>query len=271
MKKKKILLALGIIFFGCLVGFPVYWMIICSLKSNVGISLPSRLIPKVFHWGVYKQVLFKLNFLEYFQHSICVTIPAVFMTVFLGVFSGYAISRLKFKGKRTISTLFLSTYAIPPILLIIPLYIYLAKLQLINSLPVIIVVYLSRTLPLSIYLFVGYFQTLPPELENAARIDGCSRLQTIRHVILPLSLPVIVAVSTYAFMICWNEYIFASTFLRPDKYTLPVGLHHMYASVHASWNAVMAGSVIIAIPVLAVFIFLERYLIRGLTAGALKG
>jgi len=160
----------------------------------------------------------------------------------------------------------------PAIVLVIPLYVIFSRMGLRDSVHALILVYLAQTLPVALYMLRSYFQTLPLEMEYAGLIDGCSRFGVIWRIVIPLSAPALASVTLYTFMIAWNEFLFAFMFLdTPEKFTLPRGVVQLAESMHLSKQLVMAASVMATIPVLVIFILFERYLVRGLTAGAMKG
>jgi len=253
--------------------FPFYWMVISSTKTFGELfASPPVLFPSRFTGKAYYEVLFTHRFLRYFVNSLYVSLITVALNIPLAVLGAYALSRLYFRGKELISQSVLLIYILPPILLVVPLFAILARLGLRDSLSGLILTYLAQTLPVSLYMIGNYFRAVPIDIEEAGLVDGCSRLQVIRKITLPLSMPVIVSVALYAFMIAWNEFLFAYIFLdSPEKFTLSKGLFHLYGSYHTSWDMVMAASVIMTLPVIALFLIFERYLISGLIAGGVKG
>jgi len=163
-------------------------------------------------------------------------------------------------------------YMFPAIVLVIPLYVMFSRVGIRDSINLLILVYLAQTLPVALYMLRSYFQTLPPEMEQAGLIDGCSRLGVIWRIVIPLSAPALASVALYTFMIAWNEFLFAFMFLdTPEKFTLSRGVVQLAGSVHLSKQLVMAASVMVTIPILVLFLFFERRLVQGLTAGAMKG
>ena len=184
----------------------------------------------------------------------------------------YAIARLRFKGKAIMMRSILLVYMFPEILLIIPLFAMLAKIGFIDNLNGLILTYLAQTLPVSLYMLAAYFRTVPEEIEEAGLVDGCSRLEVITKITLPLSVPAMASVGIYTFMIAWNEFLYALVFLYDsDKFTMPLGLVRLYQSYHTSWDLVMAASVIITVPIVVLFLTFEKYLEQGLVAGGVKG
>jgi multiple sugar transport system permease protein len=250
-------------------------MIVSSLKSLEEILLnPANLgfdIRKI-DFRAYYEVLFEHGFLRYISNSVYVSIITVLLSVTLATIGGYAVTRLRFRGRGFMSTSILLIYMFPAIVLVIPLYVIFSRMGLRDSIHVLILVYLAQTLPVALYMLRSYFQTLPAEMEEAGLIDGCSRLGVIWRIVIPLSAPALASVALYTFMIAWNEFLFAFMFLdTPEKFTLSRGVVQLESSVHLSKQLVMAASVMVTIPILVLFLFFERRLVGGLTAGAMKG
>jgi len=271
----RILRVVGLLVFIAMVAFPFYWMIVSSFRSLAEILMrPANLgldIRKIdFH--AYYEVLFEHGFLRYISNSVYVSIVTVVLSVTLATIGGYAVTRLRFRGREFMSYSILLIYMFPAIVMVIPLYVMFSRMGLRDSINLLILVYLAQTLPVALYMLRSYFQTLPIEMEHAGMIDGCTRLGVIWRIVIPLSAPALASVALYTFMIAWNEFLFAFMFLdTPEKFTLSRGVVQLAGSVHLSKQLVMAASVMVIIPVLALFILLERHLVRGLTAGAMKG
>ncbi|MFQ6054665.1 MAG: carbohydrate ABC transporter permease [Methanosarcinales archaeon] len=270
---KKILLIVGFLFFLSIILFPFYWMILSSTKTFGELfAFPPIFLPSEITLKAYKEVIFEQNFLYYFANSLYVSLITVCLTISLSTLGAYAVARLQFKGKSFMSQTILLVYTFPPILLVIPLFAMLAKVGLTDSLNGLILAYLAQTLPVSLYMLASYFRTIPVDIEEAGIVDGCSRLEVIRYLTIPLSLPAIATVALYTFMITWNEFLFAFIFLfSPEKYTLSIGVVRLFQSYHTAWDMVMAASVIVAIPVIVMFLCFEKYLEKGLVAGGVKG
>ncbi len=273
----RVLKWLFIVFFVLVTAFPFYWMLNLSVRP-IGDVLqnPTRLVPTgdqlANWWSAYEAVLVDFRFATYIGNSLLVSVITVAITLLLAVPGAYAVTRLSFRGKSTMSWGILLVYMFPSIVIGIPLFVVYSQLGLRGSLPALMVIYLSSTLPVALYMLRSYFQTVPAELEEAALIDGCSRLSTIWRIIVPLSVPAIASVALYTFMIAWNEILFAILFLTetPNSWTLPLGLRQLDTQ-EVPRTYLMAGSVIITIPVIFLFLGFERFLRRGLTAGAVKG
>lgn len=215
-------------------------------------------------------------FLMYFRNSLILAGLAALISVVMAVFGAYSFSRVNYPGRGTVQRGVLLVYLFGGTVLMVPLYQIFAKVGMMSN-PVLamvalLIVYVVQTLPVSLYMLGNYFRTVPFSIEEAAIIDGCTRFQAITKIVVPLSIPAIITVYIYAFMIAWNEYLFASIFIRPfpDDYTLPVGLYELFNSYHAIWAKMMAASVITAVPVIVLFMVMEKYLTSGFTVGAVK-
>lgn len=271
----RVLRIAGIIFFVFIVAFPFYWMIVSSLRPLEEILMNSANLGLDFgkiDLSAYYDVLFDHGFVRYILNSLYVSIITVALAVALATVGGYAVTRLRFRGQSFMSYSILIIYMFPAIVLVIPLYVIFSHMGLRDSINVLILVYLAQTLPVALYMLRSYFKTLPLEMENAGLIDGCTRFGVIWRIIIPLSAPALASVALYTFMIAWNEFLFAFMFLdTPDKFTLSRGVVQLAGSVHLSKQLVMAASVLVTLPILFLFLFFERYLVRGMTSGAMKG
>jgi len=265
----------GILFFVAIVVFPFYWMIVSSLKSLDELLMrPANLaldIRKI-NFRAYYEVLFEHGFQRYIFNSVYVSVATLVLSVVLATLGGYAVTRIYFRGQSFMSYSILIIYMFPAIVLVIPLYVAFSRLGLRDSIHVLIVVYLAQTIPVALYMLRSYFKTIPPEMEYAGLVDGCSRLGVIWRIVIPISAPALASVAVYTFMIAWNEFLFAFMFLdTPEKFTLSRGVVQIAESVHLSKQLVMAASVVATLPIMILFLFFERYLVKGLTAGAMKG
>ena len=270
-----ILRIVGILFFFVLVAFPFYWMIVSSFKALEELLLsPANLgldLTKI-NFRAYHEVLFEHGFVRYIFNSVYVSVITVLLSLILATIGGYAVTRLRFRGQSLMSYSILVIYMFPAIVLVVPLYVVFSKMGLRDSIHVLIVVYLAQTLPVALYMLRSYFQSLPVEIEYAGLTDGCTRFGVIWRIVIPLSAPALASVALYTFMIAWNEFLFAFMFLdTPEKFTLSRGVVQLAGSVHLSKQLVMAASVMVTVPIVILFLAFERHLVRGLTAGAMKG
>ncbi|PNQ05088.1 ABC transporter permease [Mesotoga sp. SC_NapDC2] len=217
-------------------------------------------------------------FLKYLRNSLIFAGISALISLFVAILGAYAFSRLRFKGRGLVQRSVLFVYLFGGTVIMVPLYQMAVKLGILST-PFgtgvyLIMVYVIQTLPVSLYMLGNYFRTIPFSIEEAAIIDGCSRVQAIFKIVIPLSLPAIVTVYIYAFMIGWNEYLFASAFLGlksyKDLFTLPIGLNAFSGSAHAVWGRLMAASVVSAIPIIIIFSLMQKYLTSGFTAGGVK-
>jgi len=271
----RILRVAGLLLFFTIVAFPFYWMIVSSFKSLEEILLkPANLGLDIrnLDFRAYYEALFEHGFLRYISNSLYVSLITVVITLALATLGGYAITRLSFPGQGFMSYSILIIYMFPAIVLVIPLYVIFSRMGLRDSIHVLILVYLAQTLPVALYMLRSYFKSIPSEMEQAGLIDGCTRLGVVWRIVIPVSAPALAAVALFTFMITWNEFLFAFMFLdTPEKFTLSRGVVQIAGSVHLSKQLVMAASVVVTIPVLVLFFFFERHLVKGLTAGAMKG
>ncbi|MGD9925760.1 MAG: carbohydrate ABC transporter permease, partial [Pseudorhodoplanes sp.] len=255
------------------VSFPLYWMLLSSLMPDVELfSRSPRFFinnPTFVH---YLDLINRTNFTIYFFNSFVVATLATAGAIFLGVLAGYGLTRFRFFGRRALSNAVLFTYMFPPILLSIPLFVLLKDIGLSNSLLGLACAHISFALPMAMWLATIFFQAIPLELDEAAMIDGASRLGALFRVVLPVASPGVVATAVFIFVISWNDYLFALVLIADEtKKTLPVGVAGFVDATSVEWGLLMAGGVLILLPILIAFSFVQRALIEGLTAGAVKG
>ena len=220
----------------------------------------------------YIALIKETDFLLWARNSIIISFIVTLTGVIFASTGGYALSRFRFKGREFGMTAILTTQMFPATMLLLPFFILLSYLGLINSYIGLIIIYSSTALPFCIWQMKGYYDTIPPSLEESARIDGCSRFQAFYKIILPLSSPALVITALFSFMASWSEYVVAAIILQdPKLYTLPLGLKTFQASLSTQWGLYAAGAVVVSIPVTILFISLSRYLVSGLTMGSVKG
>jgi multiple sugar transport system permease protein len=261
--------------------FPFVYMILLSVKPlDALLRDPGSLwVPlDQVNLDTYANVLRSVEdggqgFLVFIGNSLLVALGTVALSMLVAIPGAYAVSRLEFFGRRRISALFLAVYFFPAILLAVPLFVFFTRIGLRGSLVGLLVVYVAQVAAVTIYMLRNYFDTIPVSLEEAAAIDGATRLQVMRKIALPLAMPAIVSNGLFVFMIAWNEFLFALLFLveRRDRWTVSLGLSQLAGSIEVPTTVLMAGSVILTLPIIVLFFASERLLTGGLTAGAEKG
>lgn len=253
---------------------PILWILSTSLNAVNNLSATSlNLLPQKFTLNNYKQMITNSDFFKWCFNSLYVSIATTLFSLLLGVIAAYACSRFRFKGRKTFLNMFLLLNAFPNILSIVAYYKILSDLNLINTLGGLIIIYAGGQLVFTIWNLKGYFDTIPYEIEEAALIDGASPFDIFIKIVLPLSKPSLAVTSLFVFMASWNEYIFAMTFIsNKNIYTLSIALWSLQnaGDYSTNWPLFAAGSIIIAIPVVIVFLFLQRSLVSGLTLGSSK-
>jgi multiple sugar transport system permease protein len=253
--------------------FPFVWMGLSSIKVIGELyTVPPRWWPDAPTLGNYWKVLFESNIPRYFVNSIVISFGATGLALLLAIFASYGFARFDFRGKPFWQAFVLIGQLLPTAAIIVPLFITLRVLGLVNTYWGLILVYMIITLPLSVWMLTSYFRAIPVELEEAAIIDGASRLGVLFRVTLPLSIPGIVAVIVYAFVTTWNEFIFALCFATDSSVkTLPIGIAEFSTEFNTDWGAVMAASVVMTIPIALLFFTMQRLFVSGLMSGAVKG
>jgi multiple sugar transport system permease protein len=256
-----------------IVVFPFYWMTITSFKGEDQMrSLVSMFWPQPFVLDNYRQLLTRTDFTAWFGNSAIVAISSTLLATAIGTIGAYALARLSFLGRAFMSSAVLITYLVPPAILFIPLYAQIRTLGLADSRAGLIAAYPSFTVPFVTWLLMGYFESIPEELEEAAMIDGATRFGAFWRVVLPLAAPGVLAASLYAFTQAWNEFLYALVFITDVKLrTLPVGLSTFITGDVYGWGYLMAGAVLTTLPVIVAYMYLQRYMVEGLTAGSVKG
>ena len=268
----------GIVLFSFVILFPFYMMLITSFKTQAALLINPLDFSINFNQD-FKE-LFKSYFVifdtykfgRYILISTFVSVGTVIVTLVFAIPAAYAVARLNFFGKNFLSTSILIIYMFPAIVLVIPLYTVFSQLGLRNSVGGLLIVYTATTLPVAIYMLQGYFRSIPKELEEAAIMDKLNWFGIIIKIILPLSIPAISSVALYVFMIAWNEFLFSLMFLdNPNSFTLSRAIQYLSGDAETPRQYLMAGSVVVTIPVLLIFVYFEKYLVSGLTAGSVKG
>lgn len=262
-----------LLLFAVIAVYPVTRIITISLRPGDRLlSTSLSFIPEGATLENFRELLMETGFLQWMFNSILVSIVVTVTGVALASTAGYALSRYKFAGRGQMLSGLLVTQMFPATMLLLPLYVMLIKLELLNSYLGIIIIYTATALPFCVWQMKGYYDTIPIALEEAARIDGCTPWQAFYKVIFPLAAPALVITALFSFMTAWNEYVVANVVLQnTDMYTLPLGLKMFQGSMTTQWGLYAAGSLLVSVPVVALFLFLSRYLISGLTLGAVKG
>ena len=252
--------------------FPVFWMATSSFKTNPEIfELPPRVITENFSFDAYLSILTNPVEVRFFVNSYIVALSVTVLTLVVAILAGYAFSRFEFPFKRTLNIVIVSVQAVPPITLLIPYFGLIVTLGLYNTYPALILTYMVFTLSYAIIMITGYFNTLPRELDEAVKVDGASPMIALWRILVPLSVPGLLSVGIYTFMIAWNEYLFALTLTRTeDMRTVPIGIQLLMGQHAYRWNEMMAMSILGSLPVLVLFLVFQRYFIGGLTTGAVK-
>jgi arabinogalactan oligomer/maltooligosaccharide transport system permease protein len=275
MKENKLvnwLIFVFLFFFTIATIYPVINVFTVSLRpGDKLLSTSLEIIPENATFESYKKLFTETDFLKWLFNSTFISFVVTLTGVSLASTAGYALSRFKFIGKKSAMLGLMVTQMFPATMLLLPMYIMLMKLGLLNSYLGIVIVYSSTALPFCVWQMKGYYDTIPFSLEEAARIDGCTRWQAFYKIILPLASPALVITALFSFMSAWSEYIVAAQILQDrNLYTLPIGLKSFQSNLTTEWGLYAAASLIVSIPVVILFIILSRYLVSGLTLGSVK-
>lgn len=253
--------------------FPIYWLFITALASTEELSsLPPSFLPGSPDWGIFSKVLAERPIVLWLFNSTIVAFGSVALSMFVSVLAGYGLSRFRVRGGQSLGLFILTAKMLPATLLVIPLFAVFRNLGMIGSLWTVIIAHSTLIIPFTTWMLKGYFDTIPRELEQAAMVDGCSPMSAMVRVVLPISTPGLAATALYAFVLSWADYAYARTFLQGEQtnWTANMGIASMRGEYTSDWNEISAAAIFVAIPIMLIYLFLERYLVGGLTAGAEK-
>lgn len=275
IKRKRIIIIIihaGLLIGLVYAGFPILWMLFSSLKSNTEIfSLPPKLLPEIFTLEAYRAVFSNPMKVRFFLNSYLVATVVTLLTLLVAILAGYSFSRYSFKFKKPLTLFIISTQTVPLITLLIPYFGLVVAFKMYDTYFALIFTYMVFTLPYAILMMTAYFNTLPKELDEAAMVDGGSTFYVLWKVLVPLSVPGIVATGVYTFLLAWNEFLFALTLTKSTEMrTVPIGIHLLMGQHAYEWNEMMAMSILGSLPILIMFLIAQRYFLAGMTAGAVK-
>ncbi|MFC5451079.1 carbohydrate ABC transporter permease [Paenibacillus aestuarii] len=252
---------------------PFYWMIVTSLKTRQEIySGKLTLWPKALTWVNYVDTLQNTSFPRYLLNSFTVSMCSAILVLLASILGGYSLARYQFKGKKLVLVSFLATQMVPVMVILVPLFITFGQIHLLNKLPSLIITYTAMNIPFCLITMSSFFQRIPVSLEEAAMIDGCNKFQTMTKVVLPMMQPGIVATFVFAFIGAWNDLFFGVMFTNSESAkTVPVGLSSFVQKFDINWGQMSAAGMISLIPVIIMFAIVQKYIVAGLTQGAVKG
>ena len=272
MRKRKPFVYLVTILACIIAIFPFYWLFNTSLQPLKNLfSYPPIFLPKSNIIVTYIGYIRESHILIWLRNSFLISAVATFFSTLVAIPAAYSISRFRYKGRASMIFLILLTQMLPFVLLIIPIYLLFAELHLNNTLYALMIIYTAITVPIGIWFLKGFFDAIPKDLEEAAIIDGCTRFGALIKIIVPLSVPGVLATATWSFIVAWDEFLFAYTLIDSEKlWPVSVGLAGYIGQYSTPWNQIMAGAVLGTLPVVVMFMFFQKYLVSGLTAGSVK-
>ena len=269
----KLWLYLSVIAVCALVVFPIYWMFNTSLAPTSQLrAFPPKWFPSDPQWSSYTSLFTERPMALWLFNSVKVALMSTAISIVVSVLAAYSLSRFRVRGTRGIGIFVLTSRMLPSTLIIIPLFVFMRQLGLLGDHLSLVLAHSTFIIPFAIWMLKGYFDSLPQALEEAAMIDGCNPLNALTRVILPISAPGIAATTLYGFILSWSDFLFARTFLASaaSKWTVPVGIATLKGEFLIDWNVVMAGALVGTVPIVIMYLFLERFLVGGLSAGAVK-
>lgn len=256
------------------ISFPLIWMVITSLRPQTELfKIPPTLIPRSITFEHYAKLLWDTPFLRYFANSMLLATSTTIVVVAIGTLGAYSLARFSYRGREMLAGLILFTYLLPSVVLLIPLYLMMVKLGFANTLTSLVIAYTTFALPYALWLLRSFMAGVPEDLESAALVDGASRIGAFVDVILPQALPGIISTALFTFILAWNEYLYALVMVNADDVRpLTTGVMNMLiTSFNIEWSLLMAASVMMSLPLIVIFAFLQRYLTRGFGVGGVKG
>jgi ABC-type glycerol-3-phosphate transport system permease component len=252
--------------------FPLYWVAIASFTADSQLFAEPALVPRALVLDHYRALFGEREFWTPVRNSLVVAGATTALCLVLGAICAYALARLRFPGKAPLLALVLAVSMFPQVSIVSPLYLLLRELRLLNTYPGLVLPYLTFAMPLTIWLLVGFFRQLPPELEEAGLMDGAGRMRTLWEIILPVSWPGLATAGILTFLYSWNEFLFALSFtLGPERYTVPVAITLFRGQYQVPWGQILAAAMVATVPVAALTLAAQRRIIAGLTSGAVKG
>ncbi|WP_306030569.1 MULTISPECIES: carbohydrate ABC transporter permease [unclassified Stappia] len=262
-----------VILLAALILFPVYWLLVTALSTSADLSqLPPSFWPENAQWQVFAKVWEERPIPTWLANSMLAAIGSVALSMVVSVMAGYALSRFSIRGGHSLGLFILTAKMLPATLLVIPLFSIFRSFGMIGSLWTLVIAHSTLIIPFTTWMLKGYFDTIPRELEQAAMVDGCSPMGAMLRVVLPVATPGLAATALYAFVLSWADYAYARTFLinAQGSWTANLGITTMRGEYTTDWNEISAAAVFVAVPIILIYLFLERYLVGGLTAGAEK-
>jgi multiple sugar transport system permease protein len=269
---RRLILVGGLGIFAIWTGLPLYWIVVTSIKPNLLIYREPQLFPSQVTLDHFAFVLGQTPFLLYVRNSVSVTLVTTLLAMIVGTLSAYAIVRLTFLGRKWVARSVVVTYLVPSSLLFIPMFQVIYSIGLIDNIVGLMLTYLTFTVPFATWMMIAYFRNIPAELDDAALVDGCSRLQALVWIMVPIALPALAVVGLFAFTLSWNEFLYALVFIGSDSQkTLTVGLIGLVRGDTFPWGPMMAASLLGALPPTLVYLVSQRWVVSGLAAGGVKG
>lgn len=262
-----------VILLAALILFPVYWLLVTALSTSADLSqLPPSFWPEKAQWQVFAKVWEERPIPTWLLNSMLAALGSVALSMVVSVMAGYALSRFSIRGGHSLGLFILTAKMLPATLLVIPLFSIFRSFGMIGSLWTLVIAHSTLIIPFTTWMLKGYFDTIPRELEQAAMVDGCSPMGAMLRVVLPVATPGLAATALYAFVLSWADYAYARTFLinAQGSWTANLGITTMRGEYTTDWNEISAAAVFVAVPIILIYLFLERYLVGGLTAGAEK-